>query len=121
MTAPEPDQRAALLELYDSALPDVYGYLVARCGSAAVAEDLTSETFLAACDAIERGTVPDLTIAWLIGVARQVAVTAELTRGAIAEHGWCTLGMYSDNPIARDLYTDLGYTIAAEWTSGALA
>ena len=47
--------------------------------------------------------------------------TAELTRGAIAEHGWCTLGMYSDNPIARDLYTDLGYTIAAEWTSGALA
>ena len=49
------------------------------------------------------------------------AVTAELTRGAIAEHGWCTLGMYSDNPIARGLYTDLGYTIAAEWTSGALA
>lgn len=74
MTAPEPDQRAALLELYDSALPDVYGYLVARCGSAAVAEDLTSETFLAACDAIERGSVPDLTIAWLIGVARHKLV-----------------------------------------------
>lgn len=48
------------------------------------------------------------------------AVTAELTRGAIAEHGWCTLGMYSDNDIARRLYLDLGYRIGAEWTSGPL-
>lgn len=64
------DQRRALVGLYDSALPEVYGYLASRCGSAAVAEDLTSETFLAAADAVRRDAVPDLTVAWLIGVAR---------------------------------------------------
>jgi RNA polymerase sigma-70 factor (ECF subfamily) len=69
-----PDQRRALVELYDRALPDVYGYLASRCGSASVAEDLTSETFLAAVDAVRRGTVPDLTVAWLIGVARHKLV-----------------------------------------------
>jgi len=68
------DQRRALLDLYDSALPDVYGYLASRCGSASVAEDLTSETFLAAVDAVQRGAVPDLTVAWLIGVARHKLV-----------------------------------------------
>lgn len=69
-----PDQRHRLIDLYDEALPDVYGYLAARCGSAAVAEDLTSETFLAAVDAVRRGTVPQLTVAWLIGVARHKLV-----------------------------------------------
>lgn len=68
------DQRHALVGLYDSALPEVYGYLASRCGSATVAEDLTSETFLAACDAVRRGTVPELTVAWLIGVARHKLV-----------------------------------------------
>jgi RNA polymerase sigma-70 factor (ECF subfamily) len=68
------DQRRALVDLYDRALPEVYGYLASRCGSAVVAEDLTSETFLAAVDAVRRGTVPDLTIAWLIGVARHKLV-----------------------------------------------
>lgn len=68
------DQGAALLGLYDSALPDVYGYLLSRCGSAAVAEDLTSETFMAAVDAVKRGAVPTLTVAWLIGVARHKLV-----------------------------------------------
>ncbi len=69
-----PDQRRALVILYDSALPEVYGYLASRCGSASVAEDLTSETFLAAVDAVRRGRVPDLTVAWLIGVARHKLV-----------------------------------------------
>ena len=68
------DQRRALLDLYDSALPEVYGYLAARCGSAATAEDLTSETFLAAVDAVRRERVPELTVAWLIGVARHKLV-----------------------------------------------
>lgn len=68
------DQRRVLVELYDSALPEVYGYLASRCGSATVAEDLTSETFLAAADAVERRRVPDLTVAWLIGVARHKLV-----------------------------------------------
>lgn len=68
------DQGPALLDLYDRALPQVYGYLASRCGSASVAEDLTSETFLAAVDAVRRRRVPELTVAWLIGVARHKLV-----------------------------------------------
>ena len=64
------DQGSVLLELYDEALPQVFGYLRPRCGDETVAEDLTAETFLAAVSAIERGKVPQLTVAWLIGVAR---------------------------------------------------
>ena len=68
------DQRRELLELYDTSMPEVYGYLVVRCRSSVLAEDLTSETFLAAADAVERRTVPQLTVAWLIGVARHKLV-----------------------------------------------
>ncbi|MEA3186003.1 MAG: hypothetical protein QOJ74_2480, partial [Ilumatobacteraceae bacterium] len=32
---------SAFLELYDDALPHVYGYLVRRCANTATAEDLT--------------------------------------------------------------------------------
>ena len=67
-TAPDPG--AVLLSLYDSALPQVYGYLRRRCGSDAVAEELTSETFLAAVTSARNGTVGAVTIAWLIGIAR---------------------------------------------------
>ena len=69
-----PDQGAALLALYDVALPQVYGYLLPRCGGPAVAEDLTAETFLAAVDAVQRKTVPTITVAWLVGVARHKLV-----------------------------------------------
>jgi RNA polymerase sigma-70 factor (ECF subfamily) len=72
--APEPDQGTALLALYDRALPQVYGYLVPRTGTAVVAEDLTAETFLAAVAAVQKGTVEDLTVAWLVGVARHKLV-----------------------------------------------
>ena len=61
------------LDLYDRALPQVYGYLLARCGQRAVAEDLTAETFLAAVDAVRvvrGGPPPPLSTGWLIGVAR---------------------------------------------------
>ncbi len=71
---PATDPARGLLALYDSALPEVYGYLASRCGSATVAEDLTSETFLATVDAVHRGSVPELSVAWLIGVARHKLV-----------------------------------------------
>ncbi|CAA0117198.1 ECF RNA polymerase sigma factor SigL [Mycolicibacterium vanbaalenii] len=60
----------ALLALYDEALPAVYGYFARRCGDRGTAEDLTSETFLAAMDAARKETPPQLTVPWLIGVAR---------------------------------------------------
>jgi len=67
---------AALIALYDTALPEVYGYLLARCGgAAATAQDLTAETFLAAVKAVRSGAPPDpLTTAWLVGVARHKLV-----------------------------------------------
>ena len=68
------DQGVTLLALYDRALPQVYGYLLPRAGTASVAEDLTAETFLAAVSAVKRGTVADLTVAWLVGVARHKLV-----------------------------------------------
>jgi RNA polymerase sigma-70 factor (ECF subfamily) len=68
------EQGSALLAMYDRAVPQVYGYLCMRTNSPVVAEDLTAETFLAAVQAIQRGSVPDLTVAWLIGVARHKLV-----------------------------------------------
>ena len=63
-----------LLALYDDVLDDVYGYLLRRCGSASTAEDLTSETFVAAASAVEQGRTSRITAAWLIGVARNKLV-----------------------------------------------
>ena len=48
----------------------VYGYFVRRCGDRGTAEDLTSETFLAAMDAARRSDPPPITVPWLLGVAR---------------------------------------------------
>ena len=68
------DTRAALVELYDVALPHVYGYLLARCGRTVLAEDLTAETFLAAVDAVRGDDPPTLSVSWIIGVARHKLV-----------------------------------------------
>lgn len=61
-----------VMELYERAVGDVYGYLVRRCPSPAVAEDLTAETFLAAARAAHQGT--ELSVPWLIGTARHKLV-----------------------------------------------
>ncbi len=58
------------LGLYDEALPEVYGYVNRRVASTIAAEDVTAETFVAAMDTIQRGIVVNITIAWLIGIAR---------------------------------------------------
>jgi RNA polymerase sigma-70 factor (ECF subfamily) len=72
---PEPaEQAATLLGLYDRGLPSVYGYLVSRCGNTTVAEDLTAETFLAAVAATKKGTAGNMTVAWLVGIARHKLV-----------------------------------------------
>ena len=63
-----------VLGIYREVLPQVYGYLLSRCGSAALAEDLTSETFLAAVSASRKGTLTEVTTAWLVGVARHKMV-----------------------------------------------
>jgi RNA polymerase sigma-70 factor, ECF subfamily len=76
-----PDPVAAI---YRRALPHVYGYLLSRCGSVSLAEDLTADTFMAAVAATrhpdagdaardaadDAGGAPEVTVAWLVGVAR---------------------------------------------------
>lgn len=64
-----PDPGLSLLALYGTALPQVYGYLLARCGRRALAEDLTADTFLAAVQECRR-TATDPTTGWLVGIAR---------------------------------------------------
>jgi RNA polymerase sigma-70 factor, ECF subfamily len=54
-----------------AALPEVYGYLLARCGDRSTAEDLTSATFEAAVSAVRRATATNLSTGWLIVVARR--------------------------------------------------
>lgn len=75
LAEPDPGQAAAaLLDLYDEALPQVHGYLLRRCRGRLVAEELTSEVFLAAVRAVRVGTVERVTVAWLIGIARHKLV-----------------------------------------------
>jgi RNA polymerase sigma-70 factor (ECF subfamily) len=69
-----PDHGTELLALYDRALPQVYGYLLPRCGNPLVAEDLTAETFLAAVTSVQRDAVDAVTTAWLVGIARHKLV-----------------------------------------------
>lgn len=60
----------AILEVYDEALPAVYGYVFRRCSDRRIAEDVTSETFLAAMDTMRRDPASSPSVGWLIGVAR---------------------------------------------------
>ena len=73
-SASGPTRARPCCELYDSALPEVYGYLLARCGARALAEDLTAETFLAAVTACRRTPPPLPSTGWLIGIARHKLV-----------------------------------------------
>ncbi|MBA3619660.1 MAG: sigma-70 family RNA polymerase sigma factor [Actinomycetota bacterium] len=82
----QPAPALALLQLYDDALPHVYGYLRARCGSHPLAEDLTAEAFLAAVVALRRTPPPELSTAWLVGTARHKLVD-HWRRSAREEHG----------------------------------
>ena len=68
-----PNPADDLLRLYDSAVVEVHGYLARRC-PAGDAEDITSETFMAAVDSIRRGVVDQVTTAWLMGIARHKLV-----------------------------------------------
>lgn len=72
--AVRPDPGPALLALYDEALPQVFGYLLARCGSRATAEDLSAEAFLAAVRACRGEPPPSPSVGWLIGIARHKLV-----------------------------------------------
>jgi RNA polymerase sigma-70 factor (ECF subfamily) len=107
----EPDEVDPVVAIYQHALPQVHGYLLPRCGSASVAEDLTAETFMAAVAAQRRESPPVLTVAWLIGVARHKLVdhwrrVGREERGvAVAEAGCDRM----DDPWPQHLDTEAAY------------
>ena len=71
--APSPDDQATeerFWQLYAESLPHVYGFLVRRCGKD-VAEDLTQEVYTDLARRARRGDdLTQLTIGWLLTVAR---------------------------------------------------
>ncbi|WP_298886547.1 GNAT family N-acetyltransferase [uncultured Serinicoccus sp.] len=54
------------------------------------------------------------------GAGLATVVSAALTRWALAGHGACTLGMFSDNTAARRVYARLGFGTARAWHSRML-
>lgn len=56
------------------AMEEVYRFLIRRCGSHALAEDLTSESVLAAVDRITAGEIDRITVAYVVGIARHKLV-----------------------------------------------
>ncbi len=111
-----PDPAFALLELYEAALPEVYGYLLSRCGSVAVAEELTSETFLGAVTACRGTGAPPVSTRWLIGVARHKLVDhwrrrEREERGLRLVHETGTVDPWDeelDALLAREVLAELG-------------
>jgi len=55
---------------YDQVAPRVYAYLVSRCSSAVIAEELTQQTFIAAVRQASTYDGRDDAVPWLIGIAR---------------------------------------------------
>ena len=96
MSVAASDPGAALLALYDDAVGEVYGYLLTRCRNRSVAEDVTSEVFMGAVDAVRRGTGPTVTTAWLIGIARHKLVD----HWRRVEREQCRLQAVADEPAA---------------------
>ncbi len=65
------DDRRRLLDVYDETARHVYRYLYRLCGGeAALAEDLTQETFLTAVGRFKDNRGDEVTAPWLMGVAR---------------------------------------------------
>jgi RNA polymerase sigma-70 factor, ECF subfamily len=62
---------AVFRRFYEEALPQIYGYLLHRCGAVhAIAEDLTQETFMAAVRELRRGRSVEAAMPWIYGIAR---------------------------------------------------
>jgi RNA polymerase sigma-70 factor (ECF subfamily) len=97
--APLDDAGQQLLGLYESALSYVYGYLLARCRRASLAEELTSETFLAAVDAVQGHRAPPPSTPWLIGIARHKLIDS-WRRDMREERGLVALGAEQSQQLA---------------------
>ena len=68
------DPADALRDLFDTALPRVYGYLISRCGRVPVAEDLTARDVPRGRRRGPARRFAPVSVPWLIGVARHKLV-----------------------------------------------
>lgn len=108
----QPSNPDPLVAIYRVALPQVYGYLLTRCGSVTLAEDLTAETFMAAVDAVRRRQMPEVSVAWLVGVARHKLVD-HWRRVAREQRGLAAVGPdqeASDDPWEEVLDTQAAHS-----------
>ncbi|MGH7750218.1 MAG: RNA polymerase sigma factor, partial [Candidatus Dormibacteria bacterium] len=93
-------------------------YLLPRCGAVSLAEDLTSETFLAAVDAVRRDESPAVSTPWLVGVARHKLVD-HWRRIAREERGLRAIA--GDDPGILDPWDERLDTLRAQHTLQQLA
>jgi RNA polymerase sigma-70 factor (ECF subfamily) len=63
--------RSELEMLYEREVATVHGFLVARCGSRTLAEDLTAEVFINAATRFSEGRGHEVSTGWLITAARR--------------------------------------------------
>lgn len=82
---------------------------------------------LIACGAVQRTPAGTAHLAGILVAGRHRgrglgrAISAALTDAVVAEEDVCTLGVYSDNGVARSLYESLGYATDKAWASRAIA
>lgn len=118
-------RQAELQALLDEHNPGTDGSPFGRPGQRWVGvRDRSGALLAVGCCELETSGAPVLSGITVVPRARGLAlgrgVTAELTRRAVADHGWCTLGLYSHNDRAREVYRSVGYVVRAEWSSGRL-
>lgn len=70
-TLPSSSARTDLEQLYEREVAAVHGFLLARCGSIMLAEDLTAEVFTNAARRFAEGRGGEVSGAWLMSVARR--------------------------------------------------
>lgn len=63
--------RQHLIELFDREFDAVYQFVLARAGDRSVADEVASETFLAAAQSLESGAEDTIGLPWLYVVARR--------------------------------------------------
>jgi RNA polymerase sigma-70 factor, ECF subfamily len=109
----------AFLSFYDDSVTQVFGYICARCRQRSVAEDLTSETFLAAVDAVRRENAPVMSLPWIMGVARHKLVD-HWRRAAREESGLRALSEEAGEEHSSDTSDAQLDALAAHETLGTL-
>jgi RNA polymerase sigma-70 factor (ECF subfamily) len=110
----EIERRARFDELFDVHYAAVRAYVARRSGTAAVVDDVLSETFLVAWRRVD--SVPADGLPWLLGVARRVLANqrrGDARRGALVER---LADALRRAPIAEppgELFGELGEAMAA--------